>query len=65
MRFAWRRRLEINADVKQRTPARRDGCYAVGMASMIEIFVWWPLIAAVPVAIVLGVAMAAMFSDKP
>ena len=40
-------------------------CYAVGMASMNEIFVWWPLIVAVPVAIVLGVAIAAMFSDKP
>jgi len=26
---------------------------------------WWPLIVAVPVAIVLGVAIAAMFSDKP
>ena len=40
-------------------------CYAVGMASMNEIFVWWPLIVAVPVTIVLGVAIAAMFSDKP
>jgi len=34
------------------------------MASMNEIFVWWPLIVAVPVAIVLGIAFAAMFSDK-
>jgi hypothetical protein len=32
---------------------------------MNEIFVWWPLIVAVPVAIVLGVAIAAMFSEKP
>ncbi len=33
------------------------------MASMNEIFVWWPLIVAVPVAIVLGLAVAAMFGD--
>jgi len=32
---------------------------------MNEIFVWWPLIVAVPVTIVLGVAIAAMLSDKP
>ena len=32
---------------------------------MNEIFVWWPLIAAAPVAIILGFAMAAMLSDEP
>jgi hypothetical protein len=35
------------------------------MASMNEIFVYWPLIAAVPVAILLGLGIAAMFTDKP
>ena len=35
------------------------------MASMNELFAWWPLIVAVPVAIVLGLAIGAMFSDKP
>ena len=66
MQFAWRKLLED----PQRACAgahRIDNvrCYPVGMASMNEIFVWWPLIVAVPVAIVLGVAIAAMFSDKP
>jgi len=32
---------------------------------MNEIFVWWSLVVAVPVAIVLGVAIASMLSDKP
>jgi hypothetical protein len=35
------------------------------MASMNEIFVYWPLIAAAPVAILLGLGIAAMFTDKP
>jgi hypothetical protein len=34
------------------------------MASMNEIFVWWPIIVAVPVTIILGIAVASMFSDK-
>jgi hypothetical protein len=34
------------------------------MASMNEIFVWWPLIVAVPVMMLLGIGVAAMLSDK-
>ena len=33
------------------------------MASMNEIFVWWPLVVALPAAIVLGIPLAGMFSD--
>ena len=56
---------KLDASLGQRTPSGREACYAVGMASMNEIFVYWPLIVAVPVAIILGLGIAAMFNDKP